>query len=1730
MPRVGKEGNTITVAVGGTAPKVITQLPARLVQVAKAPRAGDLEAPQHVGGPLLQGGVLGLLLLSEGELPDLGRDEGARGVVRGGRVLAPLGRVAVAEGAVRVGRDDRKLAHHVRRQLRHVGGVGALGPARVAGVDAADEVELLQGEGGRGLVVEVDQVRGAVVEVLLVALARHVEVEERAEDLLVDVERVGVPPVGDVQGGEQVVQVHRGGVQQAPGAAQVVRHGLGQGDGLLALVAHEEDLHQAATHGDNGGGRPGGLDDTGLPQLGEQPLEVLVVLLLAHEADEAVQLRGLELEQVDVHALAGGKGLAQDGLGQLQQAALEDSVRRLVAVDTQACQLEGEGDQLGVLEAVLAGHELEPGRGQANSLDILLSQEKIVDPPGDGGAGDVDKVILVETQQAKFLDYGNDEGTSDGSLGLEGGTELLCEEAEDDELLGMLLLVDPQEDVQTSTIEQLLLQGQYLAGDRQAVAVVQNALSEQVGHDVGEGNLDDALIRLCADVAEGLLESSNKHHGAAVNVVVQLEVRGILEGDGGASDLVAGNNVEPQLLEQSPGLAGEAVKDVGLGESDTGLVELLLPCLLAGLRLVRAGPDADERGQAGESKLVEEAVLLLVDLELLPPESLGLLGGLGAHSTLGLATSTRGLCCVQSREVALGGSKESNLERRSLDLDRFLVALRRHSLLLLGVGDDVFADLDSLLLVLHVGALAGDGDDGHGGRQGNVSLRTVDLGASIAVLDGHIADLLDRDLEVNLEDGVVPLIDGLHEFWRHVVLLGLLGEGEPQGVIDRAELGPALLLVVDLGESDGSREGILADDTLGVLVSLEQLEVVTVGALDVVLHGEVTHGVECPNGERIAGSQRGLVAFKELLVHTEDLEPLVVLLVELDKLVRSLGDKVVLDLQARAQRSLEYGHVQLLGRLVLVGLRVGLGEPTCKLDGIGAVCLGEAVLARTSKLGPQQLEQLGQDFNGLSPLVLGDVEAGQRVAGLDLGFNGRDLPVLASGLRIGGVRSVAPHNVAQNAISLGVVAVVFLASLKIRLGRNGSGRVVGTTFLELLADLVKLLDNGLRLLLGHVLVVEPDTVENVLGLGVTTLATQEASVSNANLDLALMGLGELGGLSSAIGAAAVLVQTAPERDIELLSMGEVLQVLVRVRHTQGNLNTTDVKDIQFALGSLEDGLGILYNLFGLVRLVQHSLELHSSLSSLFRVLALVGYGRLVDITVHSLGLGDLLDADIQLGQLVVIFGSKRAWGTTLRLGLDEVLEKLLTLSDSLIASSGLLLSLARDLEGPDCGCNSKLVVATQNSLSNPGGNVEVLGCLSKLRKLVGKHVPRVSGACQRLPVPGPLLQTNQEGRVREVALEFGNDLGSLDLTVRVEAGVSEVRQPVASGVLKQSVRLEEGSGLMGGDGVQAGLHVPRDADLDVEQETGSQVLVGFVDGEESSLALLLLLLAELQKVQTNELVTQANSLVLNGNQRSYGLPDIVNDGSLGDKQPADYQASVTTERDSVDMSCKNLVLGGRQLVDGKDYLVDCLGVGQEPKRQISPGQRALAADSDLLGDLIDLLLVTNIATGEPAANQVLHILGSALRCHGDLASGLGPGLGEGTAEDDDADIVLVRGGDVMEVLEGLKLVGLVTLESIQAIYDQNNILETLEGSVKGVPERILGILRVISVRIKLCHVGEVSEQGDVAHILLKQLQQEGLDQSDLRGLGGNLAIDRRRNSLVLIKTGSALQSLDDPVK
>ncbi|ROW10600.1 hypothetical protein VMCG_02087 [Cytospora schulzeri] len=1355
-----------------------------------------------------------------------------------------------------------------------------LGPARVARVHAADQLELLQGESGRVLVVEVHELRGAVVEVVVLVLG-HVQVEQRTEDLLVHVEGVGVALVGDAQGRQQVVHVHRGGVQKAPGAAQVVSHRLGQGDGLVALAPDEEDLHQAATDSDDGDGRPGGLDDTGVPELGEQPLEVLVVLLLAHEADEAVQLRGLELDEVDVHALAGREGLAQDGLGQLQHAALHDGVGGLGGLDAQAGQvegqLEGEGDGLRVLEAVLAGHELVPGGGQADGLSVAVSQQESVDSGGDGSAGDEEDVVLVETELAELLDDGDQEDTSDDGLGLDRATELLHEELEErllngNELLGMLLLVDLEEDVQASTIEELVLHGQHLAGHGQAVAVVQDALGQEVGHDVGEGVLDDSLAgadvgRLGLGGAKGLLESSNEHHGAAVNVVGQLNVRGLLDGDG-TGDLATGNDVETQLLQQSPGLDRETAGQVGLGKSSTRLVQLgrvdaslasnaglgqnldnrcvqLRLGLLADLSLVRAGPDANKRGQAGQSSLVGAAVLLLVDLELLLPEGLGLLGGLGAHNSLGLASSTSGgrtvdlgLDAVQCSEVTLGGCKKRELEGRLLGIDS-LAALRSSSLLLLRLGDNLLADLDSLLLVLDVVALAGDGDKGHGGRQGDVGLGTVDLGAGLAVLNGDLADLLDGNLEVGLEDGDVPLVDGLHKLRGHVVVLGLLGEGDPHSGVDGAELGPALLLVVDLGESDGSREGILANDALGVLVGPDQLEVVAVSTLDAVLHAEVSHDVESPDGERVAGSQRGLVTLKELLVNSKDLGPLLSLLVELDQLVGRFSDEFVLDLQARAQRALEDGNVQLLGRLSLVGLSVGQGKTASELDSISAVRLGEAVLARAAKLGPDLLEQLRADLNALGPLLLADVEAGQGVTGLDLALDSDNNSLLGLGLGPGGRSrggNSSLHNLVQDSISLVVLAVGLIrvdirvkrsidlntalsSDSSLDLGRlnllllgllldsaherhssvdgrsgsllagtlevaphgleDGNGRVQDTHGLELLTDLVQLADDGLRLVLGHVLVVEPDTVENVLGLSLTALATQEASVGNADLDLALVGLGDLSGSGRDRSAAAVLGQTTPEGDVELLSMGVVLLRLVRIRHAQGDLDTANVEDVQVTLSRLEDGLSVLHNLLVLGLLVQDGLELLSSGRGLGGELTVLGNGSLVDTAVHSLGLVVLLDASVQLGKLVVVLGSKGTLGTTaLLLGVDDVLQKLLALGDSIVASSSLVLDGGRNVKRLDGTGNSELVGATENSLSDLGSPVEVLACVSRRGELLvglgnvdaalqhalsgvsqsgaadceGQNMRSVGLLGQRLPVPAPLLETGQEGRVGEDAL------------------------------------------------------------------------------------------------------------------------------------------------------------------------------------------------------------------------------------------------------------------------------------------------------------------------------------------------------------------------------------------
>ncbi|ROV96638.1 hypothetical protein VSDG_05609 [Cytospora chrysosperma] len=1757
-----------------------------------------------------------------------------------------------------------------------------LGPPRVARVDAAHQLELLQGQRGRVLVLEVHELRGRVVKVVVVVLG-HVDVEERAEDLLVHVEGVGVPLVSNAQGREQVVHVHRGGIQQAPGAAQVVSHRLGQGDGLVALAPDEEDLHQTATDGDDRGGGPGGLDDTGVPELGKQPLQVLVVLLLAHEADEAVQLRRLELDKVDVHALAGHEGLAQDGLGQLQHAVLHDGVGSLGGLDAQAGQvegqLEGEGDGLRVLEAVLAGHELVPGRGQADGLRVAVGQQQSVNPGGDSGAGDEEDVVLVETELAELLDDGNHEGTGDDGLSLDGGTKLLHKELEErlldsDELLGMLLLVELEEDVQASTIEHLVLHRQHLAGHRQAVAVVQDTLGQQVGHDVGEGVLDDSLARvdvgrLSLGGTKGLLESSDEHHGTAVDVVGQLHVRDLLDGDG-TSDLAAGNDVETQLLQQSPGLDREAAGQVGLGKSSAGLVQLgrvnaslasnaglgknldngrvkLRLSLLADLRLVRAGPDTNKRGQAAQCSLVSAAVLLLVDLELLLPEDLGLLGGFGAHNSLGLASSTSGgravdlgLGAVQSSEVTLGGSDKRQLEGRLLGIDG-LAALRSSSLLLLGLGDNLLADLDSLLLVLHVVALAGDGNEGHGGRQGDIGLGTVDLGAGVAVLNGNLANLLDRDLEMGLEDDDVPLVDGLHKLRRHVVLLSLLGESEPHGGVDGAELGPALLLVVDLGESDSGRKSILADDTLGVLVRPDQLEVVAVGSLDAVLHTKVTHNVESPDGERVAGSQGGLVALKKLLVNSKDLGPLLSLLVELDQLVGRLGDELVLDLQAREQRALEDGRVQLLGRLSLVRLSVRQGKAASELDSDIAVCVGEAVLARAAKIRPDLLEQLGADLNALSPLLLVEVERGQSVAGLDLALdsNNSDLPSLALGPGGSRGRHSSLHNLVQNSIGLVVLDVGLIRvdiginrslDANTTLGSNGglglgrfnllllsllldsahkrhssvdsrsgsllaralevaphgledcNSRVQDAHGLELLTNLVQLVDDSLRLVLSHVLVVEPDTMENVLGLGLTALATQEASVGNADLDLALVGLGDLSGSGSDRSAAAVLSQTTPERDVKLLSMGVVLLRLVRVRHAQGNLDTTDVKDVEVALSSLEDGLGVLHNLLVLGLLVQDGLELLSSGTSLGRELTVLGNGGLVDTAVHGLGLFVLLDASVQLGKLVVVLGSKSAVGTTtLFLRVDDVLQKLLTLSDSIVAGSSLLLDGGGDVKGLDGTGDSELVGATENSLSDLGSLVEVLARVCRSRELLvrlgdvdaalqhtlggvsqsgladgeGQNMRGVGLLRQRLLVPAPLLETGQKGRVGEDSLELSSNRGSLDLATRVKVGALEVRQPVASGVLKQSVRLEEAVDLNGADGIQAALDVPSDADLDVQKETGSQVLVGLIGGKKSILGILGLLLAELQEVQADRLVAEANGLVLDDHERSAGILDVLDDvgrsrlvkalldlelkqgldldrgeGSLRNKQPADDQASIATQSDGRDMLCQNLIGGAGQLLDGSGNLGNGGCLGQEPKRHISPGQRALAANSNLLRDILDLLLVTKAAADEPSASHVLHILSGALRSHDDLAGGLGPGRGEGTAEEDNADVVLVLGGDVVEVLKGLELVGLITLQAVQTINDQDNILKTLERSVKSVPESVLSIVGAVGVGIQLRHVGEAAEQGDVAHVLLKELQQQGLDQSNLCGLSRNLAVDRRRDGLVLMVTNAALQPLEDPVE
>ncbi|KUI61926.1 hypothetical protein VP1G_11368 [Cytospora mali] len=1440
-----------------------------------------------------------------------------------------------------------------------------------------------------------------------------------------------------------------------------------------------------------------------------------------------------------------------------------------------------------------------------------------MDSGSNGSAGDEEEAVLVETKLAN---------TSDEGLGLNRGTELLREELVErllnsNKLLGMLLLVDlEEEDVQTSTIEQLVLHRQHLASQRQAVAVVQDALGQQVGHDVGEGDPDNRLAsasisRLGLGGTESFLESSNEHHGAAIDVFAQLNVRGLLDGCS-TSDLATSNDVEPQQLQQSPGLDRETARQVGLGKSSAGLMQLgrvnaslasnaglgknrdnrcvqLGLGLLTDLNLVRAGPDTNERAQAGQCSLVSPTVLLLVDLELLPPKDLGLLGGFSAHGTIDLPTSSilgtgggravdLGLDGVQRSEVTFGSSKKRELEARLLGFDG-LATLRSSSILLLGLSDKFLTDLDSLLLVLHIVALAGDGNDGHGRRQGDIGMGTVDLGASIAVLDSNLANLVNRDLEVGLKDDDVFLVDSLHKFRRHVVLLALLGESDPHRGVDRAELGPALLLIVDLGESDSCRQGILADDALAVLVGLDQLEIVAVGTLETVLHAEVTHNVEGLDGKGIAGTQGGLVSLKELLVNSKNLGPLLRLLVELDQLVGRLSDEFILDLQARTQRALKDCRVQLLSRLGLVGLSVGQRKTTSKLDSISAVCLREAVLARAAELRPDLLEQLGADLNGLSPLLLADVEAGQCVACLYLALNSDNsgnLPSLGVGLcsRSRGGSSTR-HNLTQNGISL-VVFGIRLFSLNIRIDsldldttldgvsglceiillllisllldsahdshgsadsrggsllagtlevspyrlEDGNGSIQDTHGPELLTDFIQLFDDGLGLVLSHVLVVEPDTVEDVLGLSLAALATQEASVGNADLDLALMGLRDLSCSNSRRhrSVAAVLCQTTPKRNVKLLSTSKVLLRLERVRHAQGGLNKTNVEDIQVTLSSFEDRLCVLNELIVLVPRLQNNLELHSSGCTSVRERAALCNRGLVDIAVYSLGLVVLLNANVQLGKLVVVLRNKSAGSTTtLLFSINDVYQELLTLVDSFITSSSLVLESGRDIDGLDGTGNSELVAATEKILSNLGGIVEVLACVSIFRKPLSspadcesQNMRSVGFPRQRLLVPAPLLETGQKSRAWENTLELSSDRRSLDLTVRVEAGAAEVRQPVASGVLKQGVRPEEAVNLAGADGVQAAIDISRDTDLDIKKETSSQILVCLIRAKESNLAFLFLLLAELQKVQANRLIAEANSLVLDDDKRPAGAVDILDDvgrprlvnslldvelkqrldfdrgeWSLGNKQPADDQASITTEGDGANMLCQNLVCSGR----------------------------------NLLRKLLNFLLVTEPTADKPSASHVLHVLSGTLSSHGNLASRLGPRLGQGSAEKDDADIVLVLGGDVIEVLEGLKLVGLVALKRIQAINDQDNILKTLESSVKSVPECILSVLRAVCVGIKLRH-------SDVANVLLKELQQESLNQSDLRGLGRNLAIDRRGDCLVLMVSNAALQSLEDPVK
>lgn len=121
------------------------------------------------------------------------------------------------------------------------------------------------------------------------------------------------------------------------------------------------------------------------------------------------------------------------------------------------------------------------------------------------------------------------------------------------------------------------------------------------------------------------------------------------------------------------------------------------------------------------------------------------------------------------------------------------------------------------------------------------------------------------------------------------------------------------------------------------------------------------------------------------------------------------------------------------------------------------------------------------------------------------------------------------------------------------------------------------------------------------------------------------------------------------------------------------------------------------------------LELLSGPGSLGRELTVLRDGRLVDLAVDILGLIVLLDARVELGELVGVLGRKRAAAAgALLLGVDDVLEKLLTLSDGLVAAGHLLLDGGGDVQRGRGARHSQVARAAQDGLADLGSLVEVL--------------------------------------------------------------------------------------------------------------------------------------------------------------------------------------------------------------------------------------------------------------------------------------------------------------------------------------------------------------------------------------------------------------------------------------